>query len=507
MEQTKPTSFFVFHRWLLIVLLVALFAGALGVRLINFTSAPLDFHSDRQEQSMLKARGMYYATLTDVPAWQKAMAIAEWEGQPIQEPEIMEHLAAFSYSVVGAVKLWIPRLYSILFWLIGGLALFSLMQDMIGSEGAIVGIIFYLFAYFGVMASRSFQPDPLMVASTIVGLWALFRWYRKPTWIWTVIAGLLCGWAIYVKVPAGFFIAGGIAGLVFGAQSYKKTFCDAKIWLLGVLALLPAIIYHVLGTFILHFLGNAYYDLRIYPSLLIDPYYYMSWIGKIDQVVGLPLFLAALLGTFLIRDRKARALLLGLWGSYFIYGLVFIYYSASHDYYTLPLFPLVAIGLAALAQVVIEQLYAQWKRPWIYAIALLIVLVWAGSQTYNARQTLKTENYSAQIALDQKIGDEIRNYNAVGLVADYTCELQYYGWDMLSYWPDTGDFIKASLSGQNQDLETLFKSLTAGKDLFVVTETNELDRQEGLKQILYNDYAIFDKGDGYVIFDLRKPKG
>ena len=222
-EETVGVSFFDQHRWLLTILVILIFAGALGLRLFNLTTLPLDFQTDRQEQSMLKARGIYYATLSNVPAWQKQMAIQQRLGQPIQEPEIMEHLAALSYQIAGGEHLWIPRLYSILFWLAGGLALFDLIRAMAGSDGAIIGTVFYLFSYFGVIASRSFQPDPLMVMATILGLWALYRWYRHPTWVWAMAAGLLCGLAIYVKVPAGFSsLPGALVGCCLGTGGLRR---------------------------------------------------------------------------------------------------------------------------------------------------------------------------------------------------------------------------------------------------------------------------------------------
>ena len=129
LEKTPGVSFFDNHRWVLRILLVVAFAGALGVRLIDMTDLPLDFHPTRQLQSMIKARGMYYQTLTVAPEWQKEMAITFWMAQPIQEPEIVEHLAAISYQIAGAEELWLPRLFSILFWLMGGLGLFGLARE------------------------------------------------------------------------------------------------------------------------------------------------------------------------------------------------------------------------------------------------------------------------------------------------------------------------------------------------------------------------------------------
>lgn len=497
-------SFFDSHRWLLRLLLAVCFLGALAVRFVDLTDLPLDFQPSRQLQSVIKARGMYYQTLTNVPDWQKTLAIEFWKAQPIQEPEIMEHLAVIAYQIAGGEDLWLPRIFSIIFWLIGGLALFALMRDMVGTDGAILGTIFYLFNEYTTIASRSFQPDPMMVMFIILGLWALFRWYRNPTWLWTIIAGLLCGISIYVKAPAIFFIAGGIAGLLFGDRGFKKMLLDPKVWVLGALALLPAVIYHIYGTYIARFLGSDYYDLRIYPSLLLNPVSYIQWIAEINQVVGFPAFLIALLGIFTLPIKKSRALLAGLWGGYFIFGAVFIYFTTSHDYYHLPMVPIVAIGLAAVGQVIFDHLRKLWGKPWIYFIGMGLVLIWAGTQAYDARDALRKVDYRPEAAFWLKLGNELRPYHVVGITPDYNDRIQYWGWDNILYWPTASDFQKSALSGGKEDLQKLFQEKTAGEDLFVVTVESELDRQPGLKMILTH-YAIFDQGNGYIVYDLRKP--
>ena len=505
-ERKADQSFWDTHHWLLRILLLACFAGALAVRLVDLTDLPLDFHPTRQLQSMIKARGMYYQTLTGVPDWQKQMAIVQWHAQPIQEPEVMEHLAVFSYQIAGGEYLWFPRLFSILFWLIGGIALFALIQALVGADGAIVGTIFYLFDPFGVIASRSFQPDPLMVMFIILGMWSLYRWYRSPTWAWTVVAGLLCGLAIYIKSPAIFFIAGGIGGLLFGDLGFKKTIRDPKVWALGFLALLPALIYHVYGTFILHFLGSDYYGQRLYPELLLNPVSYVDFSALIQTVVGFPVFLIAIFGTLLLAIRRARSLLAGLWVGYFLFSAAFIYYTSSHAYYLLPLIPMVAIGIGAAAQVLVDRLKTLWVKPWFNALVIGLVLLYAGQQAWSVRSTLRSVDYRPEAAFWQSLGNELRDYSVVGITQDYGFRMQYWGWDNVENWPSTGDFAKSALTGGQVDLKALFEAKTTGKQLFLVTDLDQLDSQPGLKEILYNDYSIFDQGNGYIIFDLRTSK-
>ena len=73
-------------------------------------------------------------------AWQRKMAVTQWANQPVQEPEIMEHLAAWTYRLIGREDIFYPRLYASLFWLIGGVALYLLLKKLTGTDGAVVGV-------------------------------------------------------------------------------------------------------------------------------------------------------------------------------------------------------------------------------------------------------------------------------------------------------------------------------------------------------------------------------
>jgi hypothetical protein len=172
--------------WALIILAVAL---GLVVRFYDLTDAPLDFHPTRQLHSALIARGMYYQSLKDAPVWQKEMAVRQWKAEGLIEPQIMERLSAITYRVIGSEQLWVARVWSILFWMLGGIFLFLLAREIAGLEGAAIGIMYYFLWPYAAIASRAFQPEPLMTAAIIVGLWAAVRWVRNPNLLNASIAG------------------------------------------------------------------------------------------------------------------------------------------------------------------------------------------------------------------------------------------------------------------------------------------------------------------------------
>ena len=83
--------------------------------------------------------------------------------QGILEPPIMEFAVATGYRVLGGERLWLPRLFSTIFWLTGGGFLYLIGKRVADGDAALFGTAFYLFLPFATVASRSFQPDPLMV--------------------------------------------------------------------------------------------------------------------------------------------------------------------------------------------------------------------------------------------------------------------------------------------------------------------------------------------------------
>jgi 4-amino-4-deoxy-L-arabinose transferase-like glycosyltransferase len=130
----------------------------------------------------------------------------------IVEPPLLENIVAQTYRLTGE-HIWIGRIYSSFFWVIAGLALFLLIREFASTSAAMVGTLFYLFVPFGVIASRAFMPDPLMVCLIIFTLWALFRWQNTSSWKWAILFGIFAGAALFVKNLSSFVIVGGFAGL------------------------------------------------------------------------------------------------------------------------------------------------------------------------------------------------------------------------------------------------------------------------------------------------------
>ncbi|MDZ4158187.1 MAG: glycosyltransferase family 39 protein [Anaerolineaceae bacterium] len=487
-------------RWLALLIVFGL---GLAIRLYDLTDAPLDFHATRQLHSALMARGMFYQRLENVPEWKREIAVQQWKAEGLIEPPFMEWITAQTYRLIGGDFLWVARLYAIFFWMLGGAALYLLARELAGLDGAIIAVIYYLFLPYAAIASRAFQPDPLMTALIVFAYWSMVRWLRQPTWDRLITVGVFGGLAILSKSVAVFFIAPSWAAVILANRGLRKAVHDPQIWALGVLTVVPYAIFHVYGVFITGLLTSQF-SLRFFPNLWLDPIFYLRWNGELSSVLGFEWFLAAIVCTLVIRDKLHRVLVNAMWVGYFAYGLTFPHHIATHDYYHLPMIPVVGLCLGVGA----EKLFRSMRGPkWAQSLVVLGVVVYAATiKAWDVRVTLKRDTYSSEIAYWQRMGERIGpGASVIGLTQDYGYRLAYWGWVTPANWMTTADFSYRELAGHKlDDIQALFDAEIEGKDYFVVTMFHELERQPELKQILTTNYPIVDEGSDYVIFDLRR---
>jgi hypothetical protein len=340
-----------------------------------------------------------------------------------------------------------------------------------------------------------------MVCLLIFTLLAIVRWRQKPDWKRTLLAGLLGGLAIYIKTIAVFFVAGAWIGLLFTTFSPREIFTNRKVWVAGALTLLPYAAFFVYGMYIKGFLASEF-GMRFFPQLWKDPVFFLQWNSEISSVVGFEWFLTALV-CILLTGKKARGLLLGLWAGYFLYGMTLAYHISTHDYYQLPFIPLVALGLGAGAQMLFKNLKGKaWLRIAMVAGVILFFIV---LKSWDVRVSLKRVNYENEVTFWQNLGEKLgQNVEIVGLLQDSGARLAYWGWVEAEDWFTSGDFNVRQLAGNEVDTAQLFQKKTKGKDYFVVTLLQELERQPKLQNLL-SEYAVREQSDDYIIYDLNQP--
>jgi len=505
MSEVSTPSVFPVKRWLWRSIILVAFILGLAVRFYDLTDPPLDFHPTRQLHSALIARGIYYQTLPEAPEWQRQRAYNQWQSEGLIEPQIMEHLTALTYRVIGSEQLWAARVWAILFWMISGIFLYLLAKKISGLIGATAALVYFWLWPYAVIASRAFQPEPLNIAMTITGLWGALQWLEKRRWAWATAAGILCGLAIYVKATAVFFVAPALAGLILANMPFSQALRDRQVWLIFVLSIAPYIAFHIFGVYVLGTLG-AQFGLRFFPNLWLDPTFYVRWLGELNGVVGLEVFLAAVVGLLLFAERPYRGMLIGLLVGYVLYGFTFAYHISTHDYYHLPLFIIVPVGLALLVGGILGGIKERRARSAQNFLALVLVFFML-VKAWDARVTLKRVDYRDEVRFWQKLGDELGpDKRVTGLLVDYGYRLSYWGWMNVSPWMGSADINLRELAGEPVDYQSALQDTVNSNDYFVVTQMDELDRQEGLEDYLRSHFKLIRENDEVIIFDLREKK-
>ncbi|HMD90306.1 MAG TPA: glycosyltransferase family 39 protein [Anaerolineaceae bacterium] len=487
------------HAFLLALVLLAGF----GIRLYGLKNQPLDFFAPRQLRSLLIARAVYYKlSPTANPALrQKAIDLANLE---VYEPPILEQLVGITYVIIGSEQFWLARIYQALFWSIGGLAIFGIGRRITSFFPALAGLSFYLFLPFGIIASRSFQPDPWMVMWILVTAYALFRWSESPNWKWAILTGVLGGMAVLVKIYAVFFVAPMIVAVWLSAQGFRRTLRNPHSYVMTLLVAVPSIIYYLILNQARSSDFLSFWTLSL-ASLILTHKFYAEWMSMIGGIMGLTVLLAGMLGTFLA-PKNARALMIGGWIGYLLFGLSSPYQYTTHDYYHLTLIGLVGLSLVPFMAAVFQVLA---KQAWIWrAMAVAVLVYTAGYSLWVARSNIYISTYADEPASWRNVAKALpEGKTFVSLTADYDMRLRYYGWRASAFtWPSSADLKLFSIHGnQPIDYDTYFKENTNGRDYFLVTALSEFDAQPQLKTILTEGYPVYYKGNGFVIYDLDHP--
>ncbi|NUM44622.1 MAG: hypothetical protein HUU38_07930, partial [Anaerolineales bacterium] len=399
---------------------------------------------------------------------------------------------------------------------------------------------YFLFLQYGMIASRAFQPDPLMVALMAWGLWAVVRWLvlapndeRRKRLGRAALAGGVIGLAIYIKTVAGIMLGAAMIGLVIGrlmdmlanptppqttstneptnprkplTHYISLLLSDLELWLLGLLALLPTVLYYLYGLFISGFLRQQL-NLRFFPEMWRDPAFYIRWVEMATDIAGFTLLIASVVGVFLWRTRALRGMGVGLWGGYVVYSLTFPYHTITHDYYQLPLILIVAFGLIPLGGILLEVLVRQDNRRVVMGVLIGAVTFAVLFRVWDTRVILaRRDDRDAGTRWGRFVEIIPPDLKVVAITQTYGYPLAYFGWVDADIWLGTSDADVRELAGMTEEkIAQIRAAQLADKDLFLVTNFNEFDRQPELKEYLTANFGVFDEGEGYLIFDLRVP--
>ncbi|GAB4534964.1 MAG: hypothetical protein Fur0020_01970 [Thermodesulfovibrionia bacterium] len=481
-------------------------------------------------------RGMYYSGLDEISEWKKEIALINKERMGFElEPRILERVIVFLYGLIGGERLWIPRVLSSIFWITGGIFLYLMTRALCGVLASVVTLMFYLFLPFSVSASRSFQPDPMMMMLSIISVYGIIRYFKTSSWITLMITAMVSSLAIIIKPYSIFFIYGAFASL--GIQK------DGLRFLIGrdsvaffLISIIPGASYYLSGILFGKGLIREHTQVTFLPHLLIRPYFYKDWTAMIGRVTGWIAFLIGIVSLIVVKKGYQRSLLFGLWAGYFIFGLLFTYHIHTHDYYQLFLIPIVSLSLGGVGHSLMEN----YKRSSWLILVILFLMAFVGYPFYKQGKDLKgankyiayltgsnpyinsffKEDYDRVIEMYKEIGEIVgHSKDTVFLTSDFGRSLTYHGELSGLPWPTSESLrerqeVNVPIPDKSEVFNTNYLTIrTHGRyirykpDYFIITDLKEFERQQDLMDFLNSNFPLIVAKEDFLIYDLRKMKG
>jgi Dolichyl-phosphate-mannose-protein mannosyltransferase len=492
------------------LVIVLMFVTAFGLRLVYINQPPLDFHAVRQYNALLVARDYYYDSIGSIPSWKRDLATLNRERLGTWEPPILPASAAIGYRIVGGEHFWVPRLLSSLSWLVGAAFMYLIAKRLARPHpgAALVSTAVFLFLPFGVDASRSVQPDSMMIAGLLASIYVILRYFENPSQLTLLAGAAVIAFAIVIKGVSVFMIIPSFVFVGLSNPATRQVFFKKRTLLLTVGALLPAALFYFYMVFLSGSLGGVARG-DILPQLWWSPSFWSGWVEETQNVVGYSLVVGALLGTLLFRAGIPRNLILGLWTGYIAFGLVFTYTISTHDYWNLPIVPIVALGLGPPIALVIESVRHMNRRRLSQGALGVILLGAILLAAWVARPRPLDPSLKRRAEAAEGIGALVNHTRrAVFLSGDYGLPLEYHGQLSGVPWPLASDLEWEDLAGvRHKSVEERFASLLDKEaeafDYFIILDYSEFEQQPALRKFLRERFPIRAQTDDYLIFDLR----
>ncbi|MBI5676324.1 MAG: glycosyltransferase family 39 protein [Nitrospirae bacterium] len=461
------------------------------------------------------------------------------------EPRIIENISVFGYRITGGEHLWIPRALSSVFWVVGGFFLYLMARAILSPGSALFSIVFYLFLPYGILASRSIQPDPLMIMMMLISIYRILKYDENPSQINLIAAAIVTAIAMIVKPYCFFMIFGAFFSLAVLKKGFWKAIFQRDTLIFTLIIIMPTVSYYVYGLLSnVGFIGEHARG-SFLPHLVLSPSFWSGWLSMIRDVMGYIAFFLAIIGLFIIKRGRPKALLLGLWIGYFLFGLSATFQIHTHNYYTMPFIPIVAISLVPVFEMTMNRHTALLSaRLKIFVLIFVLFITLLGLSLSKVKLPLKnglseyknelktaaafiginpefgkfvSDDFEKRIEISQEIGERVGHSSSTIFLDPYFGRvIAYYGEFSGLPWPTSESLYERRLRGTKvPDIKEDFTSenitiLYQGKfikyssDFFIITAFDEFDRQADLKDFLKSHFPVFAQSDEYLIFDLRK---
>lgn len=466
---------------LVTLLLVSGMIGGFLVRLKDVTAPLADWHSFRQADTASVARE-YVKHGIDLlrPTYQDLSNIQSGKDNPngyrMVEFPILNAAVAFiyrSFPITHHLELHVVyRLFDVCLSLCSALLLFLIIRRIGSQTLGLFAALVFLFMPFNVFYSRTVLPEIGLITFSLLGVYAGFRYIDKPGVASFLFAAISLALGLLIK-PVAIFFYTPLIGYALDKRGWKSVL-NWRLLLLGLVAATPL------------FLWRQW--MLAFPEGIPDSIWLLN--GNGIRFKGAWFY-------WLFADRLGR-LMLGYWGTLLValgvlvkkptavigwwvvgalaYMSVFATGNVQHDYYQIPLIPIVSALVAyGLHWLVTQQSFGKVTS----VVMALLILAFSFSFSWYHIRAYYGINNPAIVAAGKAV-DRLTPPEAL-VIAPYMGDTSFLYQTNRRGWPIGFDISDKIGKGAQYYVSVNFDD-----------ETNAL----------MSTYRVLEKTSQYVVIDL-----
>ncbi len=283
-------------------------------------------------------------------------------------------IVAIFYYFFGVAEIF-GRLLSILFFLLSSMIVYKIAKKIYGLTTGLLALFLFNFYPIGILASRTFIPDNLMILFSLLSVWYAIKIKERFTNYNFLILCSLISLTILTKFQ-GFFTLIPVSYLLLTEKGEFKVKIKRFFLMLFLSLLLPFLWYF--RDFLVTIYGSSQYfkdsnwadpkyflDLNFYRELLRMLYLGLTQTGLFLMILG-----------FLVKTKRNEGFLKFWVLSILLLFLIFDRKSSSHEYYQLVILPIAALFGAKVLDLffrLIHKHLASSLRTTVLVTAILFI--------------------------------------------------------------------------------------------------------------------------------------
>ena len=424
-----------------LIFLILVFLLAFTLRLYKIDNPLADWHSWRQADTASISRNFIKEGFTPLyPKFDSFYALNSYGDKNVNRYFFAEfplyNIIAQPFYLLFGVKESLLRLISAFFSSATAITLFFLVKKYSSRLVAYLSALFWAIIPFNIYYGRVAMADPLHVFLSILALLLTTIWLEKKTFSSLVPAGIILALAILTK-PYGIILGLPIAVLLLFSWGKKLKNNWLQILIFAFLSLVP---YWLWKWHIDHYPEGQFDTVWLFNSTNIRfTGAFFRWIifERLNKLIlGGGGFVLFFIGLVCPKKKKEWLFYLSWLSALAIFVTVIAAGNVTHDYYQLPLVPILAILAAKGTEFILKLGQGLIRKVFNLGVVVSLVAMMLAFGWFEVRGFYQINNpaiVEAGKMVDQILPQEARVIAPYNWDPAFLYQTNRWGWPEMPY--------------------------------------------------------------------------